>query len=87
VLLLVVGSLTTFLAFTNLYIVHAYYLYADGAFLLIAVAVALGSLAEYGQAPELVQRFPKRAAVAFGGLSPCWGGRLPPDMDLPDNLW
>ena len=83
-LLLVVGFLTPFLAFT------AYYLYANGAFLLIAVAVAPGSLAEYGRAPELVERFPKRAAVALAGsrlagVVNCL--RLSGGMDLPDNLW
>ncbi|MDB5415465.1 MAG: hypothetical protein JWR10_3800 [Rubritepida sp.] len=38
------GFLVPILVFTNLHIVHNYYQYANGAFLLVALAIALGSL-------------------------------------------
>jgi hypothetical protein len=46
ILLLVLGFFVPILIFTNLYIIHNYYLYANAAFLIAAVAVALGALAD-----------------------------------------
>lgn len=43
----VLGFLTPILVFTNLHLVHNYYQYANGAFLIVAMAVALATLARY----------------------------------------
>ncbi|WP_165585302.1 hypothetical protein [Roseococcus sp. SYP-B2431] len=43
----ILAFLTPILVFTNLHLVHNYYQYANGAFLIAAMAVALGTLARY----------------------------------------
>ncbi|WP_424813618.1 hypothetical protein [Roseococcus sp. YIM B11640] len=45
VALCAIGFVTPILLFTNLHMVHNYYQYANGAFLLAALAIALGTLA------------------------------------------
>ena len=47
ILALVAAFVAPFLAFTNLHIIHNYYQYANAAFLIVALAVALGTIASF----------------------------------------
>lgn len=53
ILALLLAFLTPFLVFTNLHMEHSYYQYANAAFLIFAVGIALGCLGQQNRRPVL----------------------------------